>query len=381
MVFRRQWVGRQEDARRQTVHQEIAMTSNSDTPEHAPQKILIVQTAFLGDLILTLPLIQRLGEALPGSRITALVIPSTAEVLLNHPAVSDHLIFDKRARDRGLRGLLNMARRLRQERFDLALVPHRSLRSALLAALSGIPRRVGFNTSTGFFLFTDTVMYHRGRHEVQRNLGLLNAIGVRAVERPARVYPGENHRRQAQAFLARHEISSRKGLIGVAPGSVWPTKRWLPEGYASVVRHLRERDGRSVVLFGGVEDRRLCLQIAQRAGQGIPVAAGELSVLSAAALMERCRVVISNDSAAAHLAAAVRCPVVVIFGPTVPEFGFVPLGDDHLVLQADVDCRPCGIHGGKACPRKTFACMRAITPEKVLQAVRSILDKNGEWPE
>jgi heptosyltransferase-2 len=354
------------------------VTTSVDRPPQLPKKILVIQTAFLGDVILALPLIQALKESVPGSRISPVVLPATAEVLHNHPAVDHYLVFDKRGQDKGFRRLLGMARQLRRERFDLALIPHRSLRSALLAFLAGIPRRVGFDTSAGSFLLTETVHYDRKLHEVQRNVSLLCALGFEAPAGSPRVYPGEEHRRTAQAFLAQHGISGRDDIIGLAPGSFWPTKRWLPQGYASVIRQWRQDGDRSVVLLGGAQDRRLCLEIARLVGEDIPVAAGELSVLSATALMENCRLIVSNDSAAAHLAAAAGRPVVVLFGPTVPEFGFAPYGQGHIILQADVDCRPCGIHGGKRCPRKTFACMRAITPEKVFGAVRSVLDRDEE---
>ena len=356
------------------------MTAHGDMPVDRPERILVIQTAFLGDLILTLPLVQGLADAVPDGRITVLAIPSTIEILLNHPAIDQRLIFDKRGRDRGWRGLLRMARQLRRERFDTALVPHRSFRSALLAALSGIPRRIGFDASAGSFLLTDRVRRDRSVPETERNLSLLGALGIEWVGGPPRVYPGRDHRRQAQAFLDRHWERPPEKLIGLAPGSVWPTKRWLPDGFAEVIRQLRNKDGLSVVLFGGEEDVPLCRQIAQQSGGQVPVAAGELTVLSAAALMERCRLIVSNDSAAAHLAAAVDRPVAVIFGPTVPAFGFAPAGSGHIVVEADLDCRPCGIHGGNRCPRGTFACMRAITPENVLKAVRSILDAKQARP-
>ena len=105
------------------------------------------------------------------------------------------------------------------------------------------------------------------------------------------------------------------------------------------------------------------------------MAAGELSLLPAAALMERCRLVLSNDSAAAHLGAAVGRPVVAIFGPTVPDFGFAPFGEQHLSVQKQMDCRPCGIHGGRRCPRKTLACMKEITADQVLNAVVAMLNR------
>jgi heptosyltransferase-2 len=143
---------------------------------------------------------------------------------------------------------------------------------------------------------------------------------------------------------------------------------------------LRENRGVGVVLLGGAADRELCHQIARSAGGDVPIAAGELSLLPAAALMENCRLVLSNDSAAAHLAAAAGRPVVAIFGPTVPRFGFAPFGGDHLIVQKELDCRPCGVHGGNRCRRKTFACMREISPRQVLQAIDAILEQEEKTP-
>jgi heptosyltransferase-2 len=340
-----------------------------------PEKILVVQTAFLGDLILTLPLIQAVRDAMPAAQIWPLVIPETAEILTGHPAVTGCFVYDKRGREGGFSAFGRMVGRVRDGRFALALIPHRSLRSALLAFLAGVPRRVGFWSSAGFFLFTRQVPRRRDAHEVERNLDLWQALGFRPESQRPRVYPREEDRHRARDFLARQGSLGAEMLVGVAPGSVWPTKRWLPEGFAQVIRSLRERRGAQTILFGSPADREICLQIAQQAGGDIPIAAGELSLLPAAALMERCRLVLSNDSAAAHLAAAVDRPVVTIFGPTVPDFGFVPFGEEHLVVQRPMDCRPCGIHGGHRCPRKTFACMKEITAEEVMDAVFAVLDK------
>jgi heptosyltransferase-2 len=154
----------------------------------------------------------------------------------------------------------------------------------------------------------------------------------------------------------------------------------LPDGFAQVIRNLRDRRGAQAILLGSPADREICFQIAQQAGGDIPIAAGELSLLPTAALMERCRLVLSNDSAAAHLAAAVGRPVVAIFGPTVPDFGFAPFGEEHMVVQRQMDCRPCGPHGGRRCPRKTLACMKEISAEEVMDAMFAVLDK-GEGGE
>jgi len=341
-----------------------------------PTKVLIQQTAFLGDLILTLPLIQAARDVWPEAEIWALTIPGTAEILEGHPAVSGSLVYDKRGGESGLPGLLRKARRLRQMSFDLALVPHRSLRSALLCRIAGIPRRVGFRAGAAALLFTQVVSHRRDVHEIERNLDLLRILNLNFTSSAPKIFPGQVQRQQAGDFLNRHGVRSDQDLVGVAPGSVWPTKRWSPDGFARVIQTLRKSRGVSAVLLGGAEDEGLCRQIAQLSGGDVPVAAGRLSPLAAAAVMEQCRVVVSNDSAAAHLAAAVSRPVVVIFGPTVPKFGFAPYGDEHLIVQIDVECRPCGIHGGRRCPRQHFNCMGEITPEKVLRAIHTVLDRS-----
>ena len=342
---------------------------------NTPEKVLVVQTAFLGDLVLTLPLIQAIKDTLPAARVWALVIPDTAEILTNHPATDGYFVYDKRGIQRGFWAFRQMVRRVRKGRFDLAVIPHRSFRSALLVFLAGIPQRVGFRASAGFYLFNRHVPRRHEVHEVERNLDLWRALGFRFQLRPPRIYPRDEDLREAQEFLARQGISGGQTVVGVAPGSVWPTKRWLPEGFARVIRELREKRGVEVILLGGSADRELCRQIAQRAGGDISIAAGELSLLSAAALMESCRLVLSNDSAAAHLATAAGRPVVAIFGPTVPSLGFTPFGKKHLIVQKKLYCRPCGVHGGRTCPRGNFACMKGIDPQEVFNAVCTVLDR------
>jgi heptosyltransferase-2 len=340
-----------------------------------PSKILVIQTAFLGDVILTLPLMQAIKDTVPAAQVWALVIPSTAEALAGHPAVTGCLVYDKKGKQRGFSAFGHMVGRVRHECFDLALIPHRSLRSALLPFLAGIPRRIGFWGSPGFFLFTHRVSRRQEIHEVDRNLDLWRVLGHRPQLRPPGIYPRGDDRRRARDFLVSQSISEEQDLVGVAPGSVWPTKRWLPEGFARVIRDLREKTEAQIVLLGSSADRALCLRIARQAGGEIPVAAGELTLLPAAALMERCRLVLSNDSAAAHLAAAVGRPVVAIFGPTVPEFGYSPFGQGHVIVQAQANCRPCGRHGGRRCPQKTFHCMTQITSQQVLDAVVGVLER------
>lgn len=342
------------------------------------KRILVIQTAFIGDVILTLPLVQALKDFFAQSTIDIVVVPRSAEVCSNHPAVSNVIRFDKGGSAKGVGGLIRTARGLRSTGYDVAFVPHRSLRSAVLAFLAGIPLRVGFNRSAGRFLFTSTVRYDGDVHEIERNLSLLRAYGI---ETPAtilpRVYPGQAEK-DAVDRLIPIERKRPSALVAIAPGTVWNTKRWLKERFAELAGMLIA-EGKRVVLVGGEDDAKLCEEIAALVGpEKVLNTAGRLSLLGSAELLSRCALLVSNDSAPMHLAVAVGTPVVAIFGATVPEFGFSPAGvHDEVVEVRGLSCRPCSSHGGDECPIKTFECMVNITPERVMAKVRIVFERTG----
>jgi heptosyltransferase-2 len=337
-------------------------------------KILVIQTAFIGDLVLTTPLIRAIRRGFPYARISVLAIPQTADLLVGNPHVDNVVLYDKRGKERTIRAFLKLVDRLRKEHFDLAIVPHRSFRSALLAALSGIPQRIGFNTSIGAFLFTHRVFYRKDAHEIERNLDLLNRFGICLQDKSPEIFPSLQDRERITEFLRENGIQTSHKLVAIAPGSVWSTKCWPPERFAEVARLLFEQFEIKVVLIGGEADRQLCQQIAKVLPRGVgTVAAGQMSLCQSAALLERCTLLLSNDSAPVHLSVAMKTPVVAIFGPTVPAFGFAPWGEGHTVVQKQLKCRPCGVHGSKRCPRGHFQCMKGISPERVLGEICTIL--------
>jgi heptosyltransferase II len=335
-----------------------------------PSGIVIVQTAFPGDVVLTLPLARRVKELNPGARVGFVVTPGAADLLANHPAIDDIILFDKRGSAQGLRGLRGLARRLRTSGYDVALVPHRSVRSALLVRLAGIPRRIGFDRSAGRIFFTDVVRYDPDQHEVDRNLALLSRFGP-PPEHPMvpELYPSSADMAEVDRRLRGWTLRGGS-MIAVAPGSVWATKRWPAERFAGVVSGLIDRGWR-IVLVGGTTDRELCSGIEKEVRSAACLnTAGELTLLQSAELIRRCELLISNDSAPVHLASAMRTPVIALFGPTIPAFGFAPRGPSDVILDVSgLDCRPCGIHGGTTCPTGTFACMLSISPARVLRQV------------
>lgn len=334
------------------------------------EKILIVQTAFIGDVILTLPLLQVLRRNFPNSKIDFMLIPRTAELLKNHPDVDEVIIFDKKGKDRGLRGLIRILKLIFAKNYDVAFIPHRSFRSAVIPFLAGIKTRIGFDKSAFSFLYTHVVSY-RSIHEVERNLSLLEPIGINVNSKEfPNLFPSDDDRNYIDKIL----VDVNPNLIGIAPGSIWATKRWLKERFAELIR-LLINDGFAIVLIGGMEDIKLCEEIKRDSGlKNVYNFCGKLSLLQSAELIRRCVVLISNDSAPMHIAVAMRTPVVAIFGPTVPEFGFYPYGDrDKIVQVENLYCRPCGIHGGKRCPEGHFKCMRLIEAKAVYEKVKDLV--------
>ncbi len=342
-------------------------------------RILIVQTAFIGDVILVTPLIQRVAHLFPRAQLHFLTIPASRNLVETLPYLKRLWLFDKRGQDRGISGLWRLGTRLRAEQFDLVLVPHRSIRSALLAWLTRAPLRIGFDRSAGNFLFTHQVTYRQDRHEVERNLSLLTPLGI---ESPQKLFPEivttREDKQAVETWMRRSGLSDTFPLVVLAPASVWPTKRWPARYWGRLACQLLE-SGFQVALIGSKQDRFLLPQIRSICPEGLHSAMGELTLRQSAELIRRSQLLISNDSAPTHLGVAMRTPVLTIFGPTVPEFGFYPYGErDRVVQLENLDCRPCSIHGGKTCPREHFHCMIHLIPQIVFQQAKEILYENSK---
>lgn len=337
----------------------------------------VLQTSFLGDMILTTPLIERLAAEGP---VHVVATPANAGVLANHPAVAGVLVFDKRGADRGLGGLRRIAQRLRRIKADRALLAQGSSRTAALVWMAGIPERITFDTSGGRLFTTRRVPYRRDLHHAARLWQLGNAAGRDDVPPPLRpsLHPGPADHASVQALLDRAGVSAQERLIALAPGSVWATKRWPHYAAlaAELVRSIGHR-GERIVVLGAAGDAPLAAAIASAALEagGAPVvdATGQLSLLGSAALLGRCRVLVTNDSAPLHLASAMNTPTVALFGPTVPAFGFGPLAERHTVVEHNsLDCRPCHAHGPAQCPLGHFRCMRELSPAQVAGAAHAL---------
>ncbi len=341
------------------------------------KKILIIQTAFAGDVVLTLPLIQTAHSMFSPCTIDVVCIPSTSALLANHPDVSNIITYDKKNDRYALKLFGEFGRLLRNHRYDIVISPHRSFRSALIAWKTRAKQRISFDTSAGKFLFTRTVNYNSVQHEIERVLSLLTVFktDIPFDYRP-RLYPGEEDIKHVDLFLEDQNISKR--FICIAPGSVWNTKRWTIEGFSYVTLKLVE-DGYTVFLIGGSSDAELCRYIMDKNDSSHCFnAADTFSFLESAEIIRRSALLISNDSAPVHLATAMETPVVDIYGATSPSFGFAPYGVDHRIVQKEgLSCKPCSIHGGDVCPIKSFVCMNDLSWTEIYRAARELLQEQN----
>jgi len=324
-------------------------------------------------VVLVTPLIEAAKELYPNAEIHALVIPQTAVLLKNNPHLDKVWQYDKRSGERGFRAFRFWIRRIREQHYDVALVPHRSLRSAVLVYAARIPIRIGFKSSAGRWLFSRAISYSKQSHEIERNLDLLRPFGWEDKVIPPRLFPAEPEHDRIDRILSAYDLID-KPLVAIAPGSVWPTKRWLKKRFAEVIDQLWEQRRVQCILVGGPDDEALSNEILQYVHAPCISLTGQLSLLESAELLSRCKAALTNDSAPCHLSVSVSTPAVAIFGPTVTAFGFAPFGQNNQVLETmDLDCRPCGIHGGIKCPKKHFLCMKRIQTDKVVQTLEQYL--------
>jgi heptosyltransferase-2 len=329
-----------------------------------PLRFCLLQTAFLGDCVLTLPLLKKIKELFPGASVAVVTRPETAGVFSASGLAAEIIEDRKRTASSGLAELRRLADELRSRNFDAAIIPHRSLRSALLAWLAGIPVRIGFSSSAGSPFLTHKVPFSWLLHDVERNLALLSPLagGLNAVFPELRAAAGA-------------PVTQTDGIkAGVNPGSAWPTKRWPAASWARLIRKLAERTHGRVLLVGGPAEKDWNAGIERLAG---PERCLNLTgTTTMPELMEAIRplkVFVSNDSGPMHIAAALGVPAVGIFGPTTRELGFFPYGPGNTVIETALACRPCALHGSKKCPRGHFLCMRLITVGEVFEAASAKL--------
>lgn len=348
------------------------------------EKVLIIQTAFLGDLILTTPFFHQIRTIHPQASIHVVVNRGTESVLDGNPDLDKILTLDKKRAKNELMYFWEFAQSLRREKYATVYCPHFSYRSTLLSWFTGAKVRVGYRESGFSFLHTRTVPRPRtGPHEVEKLFSLIYS-------RPSD-YPQGRERRPYLFFPVSVLESARtklqtlvdlgKPICLLAPSSLWETKRYPDESFSEFLALLLTHTEDSVVLTGSPADQDLSRRIGERLAIMLDIPwenrfldlTGLTSLSELGAIVSLVDRVVSNDSSPVHYASAFNKPTLMIYGATVPEFGYSTLSEVQEIAQIQgLECRPCGIHGGRICPQTHFRCMKDLKAQTLLEQYRRI---------
>lgn len=328
------------------------------------QKILIIQTAFIGDVVLATGLIEKLHQHFPEARIDFLLRKGNESLLMNHPFLNEVIVWDKQKNKQ--RNLFRMLKRIRANRYDKLINVQRFAATGILTAFSGAKEKIGFHKNPFSFLFSKKVKHDiaKGHHEIERNHELIKPFTDPVPGKP-RLYPVDADFNFTKQF-------KEKPYICIAPASVWFTKQYPPEKWISFIGKLPAEI--RIYLIGAPSDQSLCTQIiSSTVHKHVFSLAGKLTFLQSAALMKDAVMNYVNDSAPLHFASALNAPTTAVYCSTIPSFGFGPLSDKSFIVEKlePLYCRPCGLHGYKACPEGHFRCAHEIQDEQLLETLQA----------
>lgn len=330
------------------------------------KKILIIQTASLGDVILTTPVIEKLHAAFPESQIDFLLKYGYQDVFKDHPFVHRVIVWDKS--EKKYHHLKELIMVIKDRKYDAVINIQRFVSSGLITVLSGAKIKIGFNKNPLSLFFTKSVKHTLNKksgvlHETDRNLKLVEDLTGNKNKFPVRLYPSTHDDAKMSPYKT-------KAYITISPGSLWFTKTFPETKWIEFINTSDEE--LNVYLLGSKDDSALCDRIIENTKhKNCLNLSGKLSFLESAVLMKDALMNYTNDSAPMHLASSVNAPITAVYCSTIPEFGFGPLSDKSFVVQTkkELRCKPCGIHGLKKCPEGHFECASTIENQQLLESI------------
>lgn len=329
------------------------------------QKILLIQTSFIGDIILLSTVIENLRTHLGDIHIDILINQHSGSLYQAHPYVDKIWVWNKKENKH--KNLLKLIQNIRKEKYDVVINFHRFFSTGLLTVSSGAKFKAGFSDNPFSFLYQKSVPFpfEKGVHEVDRNHSLLQVafpeLKEKRLSRRPVLYPSQ----EDFSLIQKYQANS---YVCLCPSSVWFTKQFPKERWIELISLLPKDI--AVYLLGAPGDLILCEEIRLATHEGVFNLSGQLSLLQSAALMKGAVINYVNDSAPLHLASAMNAPVCAFFCSTVTDFGFYPLSELYWIVEIEgsLYCRPCGKHGHRACPEGHFRCALEIPINKALQA-------------
>jgi heptosyltransferase-2 len=326
-----------------------------------PRRVLVVQTAYLGDTVFTSALAAALARRWPAAELDLCVAPRGYDVARAIPGVGFVHVFDKTGADAGPFGLRRIAARVATRQYDLAVLPHRSLRTALLAWMARIPERVGFAGSPPSLLYTESV-HTKEKAFLLQEADLARALGAEPAA--MRLEPRAEWIASARESLG---CAAEEKIAAICVGSEWETKIWPAERVAALARILARR-GMRPVLLGGPREKELAARVG---GAGACVDTTGNAVGDALAILSMSALCVGGDTGLVHAARALGVPTVALFGPT--DSGAHFFGPRERAVSLGLSCSPCSEHGSRRCPLGHHRCLRDLDEDQVAAACQAVL--------
>ncbi|MEX6688982.1 glycosyltransferase family 9 protein [Danxiaibacter flavus] len=330
------------------------------------KRFLVIQTAFIGDVILATGVLEKLHAFYPEAEIDYMVRKGNESMLKNHPYIRNVLVWNKKENKYG--NLLKLLKQIREAKYDKVINVQRFAATGFITAFSNAKEKIGFDKNPWSFAFTKKVKHIVSNvsdphifHEIERNNKLIEDFTDDKPAKP-RLYPTKEDYSSVEQY-------KQQPYICIAPASVWFTKQYPPEKWISFIKKLP--DNLLVYLVGAPNDSDLCNIIKDATGGNVINLAGKLDFLQSCALFKDARMNYVNDSAPMHLASSVNAPVTAVYCSTINAFGFGPLSDKRFVVETKINlsCRPCGLHGHASCPEGHFKCALTIEDQQLLNSI------------
>ena len=344
-------------------------------PRGGINKILIRGTNWIGDAIMTLPAVASIRATYPRAHIAMLAKPWVADIYKLFSDIDEIIIYENKFDNPA--GVFRLAQKLKEKKFDLAILLQNAIEAAIMALAAGIPLRAGYDSDARGILLTHRVMRTeeiKKVHQTDYYLEMVKALGCVSVGREMHLETKINLLEARNILRKFIPEEAKKTVIGIAPGATYgPAKKWFPDRFAATADTLSEKFSAQVMIMGGKADRETAQEIQKLACANLINLAGKTTLLEAIYLISQCSLFISNDSGLMHIAGALNIPTVAIFGSTNPVTTS-PVGNKSVIVRRDVLCSPCL---KKTCPTD-FRCMRMISVEDVLPVAENLIQNNQD---
>ncbi len=337
-------------------------------------RFLVIQTAFLGDAILSVPIADSIKNKYKNAEVFVLTLPQNKDVYTLNPNIDKIILYDKHGLENDIFSMVKKIKFLKNLNIDCIVTPHPSARTALISYFSKAKCRIAPSSVSLSFLYTSTISVESKPHQIDKNLELLKLLDFsdKDLIRKINLFFTKDDEKLINGVLEAYSVDNTKKIVVINPVSAWPTKRWPKEYYKDLASML-EQNGFLVILIGTQKDINTG-EFIKNNKKNIVNLMGQTNLKELFAVISKANLLISNDSSPVHIASAYNIPTIEIYGPTLPQFGFYSLSSKSAIFEIkDLDCRPCGTHGGNSCKKSHFQCMMRISPQEVFKVALEFL--------